>query len=97
MATLFGRFGTYTPKTPADKAKARKQASKRKADAAMAAEWMQRTALCINGCGREAARYEDSPGRTLRHGGACSPECKKQAELKLLNTKIRGGEAVPLD
>ena len=87
MATLYGRFGAYTPKTPADKAHARKQASKRQADAARAAEWMQRTALCINGCGREAARYEDSPGRTLRHGGACSPECEKQAELKLLDEK----------
>ena len=83
MLYVNGRFGAYIPKTPADKAKARKQETKRKADAARAADWLQRTALCINGCGREAARYEDSPGHTLRHGGACSHECEKQAKLKL--------------
>ena len=84
MAALYGRFGSYTPKTPADKAKARKQANQRKVEAARAAEWLQRTALCINGCGRAAARDEDSPGHALRHGGACTTECERKATRKLM-------------
>ena len=76
MATLFGRWGSYTPKTPEEKARARRQESQRKADRASAALWLERTRWCTNGCGNEAARYEDSPGHALRYSGACSPECE---------------------
>ena len=49
---------------------------------ANAAAWLEKTRWCTNGCGKEAARYDDSPGHALRYSGACSPECEEAVEQR---------------
>lgn len=99
MAKLFGRWGAYEPRTPAEKAKARRQEKTRREAKANAAAWLEKTRWCTNGCGKEAARYDDSPGHTLRYSGACSPECEEAVELrKTQNPQVQrpvGSAATP--
>ncbi len=83
---LKGRYGYYSPRNPEEAARARKRKEKRIHQDNITAAWLEKTRWCRNGCGKEAARYEDSPGRTLRFDGCCSAEC-----LDALNRK--GGAA----
>lgn len=82
MYLIKGRYGYYTPRNADERTRARKQAEKRRQKANDAADWLERTRWCTNGCGKEAARYDDSPGHTLRFNGACSPECQAAAEKR---------------
>lgn len=77
---LYGRYGAYTPRTPEEKAKARRQAAARAARNAAANAWLEKHRWCVNGCGREAAFY--GPGQSLRFDGACSPECLEAFRLR---------------
>lgn len=79
-AKLKGRWGPYEPKTPGDKAKARKQAGERKQRQAQELAWLDKNKNCANDCGRPAAFYEDTPVPVLKFGGYCSPECKRASE-----------------
>lgn len=72
---LMGRWGPYTPRTPQERARARKQAEQRRQEAARAAAWLERTRWCRAGCGQEAARWP-GPALALRFGGCCSSECE---------------------
>lgn len=91
MAKLYGRWGAYEARTPEEKAKARRQEQKRQEATDNAAAWLEKTRWCTNGCGKEAARYDDSPGHTLRYSGACSPECETAvAKRETPNAKITG-------
>lgn len=79
---LNGRYGYYSPRNPEERARARKQAEKRRAEATRIAAWMERTRWCTNGCGKEAARYSGDGSCSLRHSGACSPECEAAVEQR---------------
>jgi hypothetical protein len=82
-AQLNGRWGPYEPKTPGDKAKARKQASERRQSQAQVRDFLEKHKSCANGgCGRPVAFYEDSPVLSLKHGGCCSEECQRAVEVK---------------
>ena len=81
-AKLNGRWGPYEPKTPGDKAKARKQASVRQQSQAQARDFLDKHKSCANGCGRPVAFYDDSPVLSLKHGGCCSEECQRAVEVK---------------
>lgn len=70
---LYGRHGAYEPGTPEEKAKARRQHAKRTAEASAVLGWKEKHRWCVNGCGQEAAWYDN--GLALRFGGACSSEC----------------------
>lgn len=72
---LFGRFGAYTPRTPEEKAKARRQQKTRAAMVDAARSFKEKHRWCVNGCGKEAAWYVGTTSQTLRFDGACSPEC----------------------
>ena len=73
---LHGRYGPYKPKTTADKAKARKQATARREAQEQRRAWLAQHASCANGCGRPVA-FWDEIHYSLRHGGCCSPECEE--------------------
>ena len=91
MAELYGRWGGYEARTPEEKAKARRQERARREAKASTDAWLEKTRWCTNGCGKEAARYEDSPGHTLRYSGACSPECETAvAQSKTPNAGVTG-------
>ena len=79
---LKGRYGDYAPRNAEERSCARKQAEKRRLQQNLANDWLERTRWCTNGCGKEAARYDDSPGHTLRFDGACSPECQAAVEAR---------------
>ena len=81
-AKLNGRWGPYEPKTPADKAKARKQAGERRQSQAQARAFLDKHKSCAAGCGRPVAFYEDSPVPSLKHGGYCSEECQRAGERR---------------
>ncbi|WP_304350821.1 hypothetical protein [Comamonas testosteroni] len=79
---LFGRWGAYTPKTPEDRAKARRLEEKRKADLLAQQAWLDKHKTCANGCGAAVAFWEDSPGYSLRYSGCCSSECEQAMKLR---------------
>lgn len=81
-AKLNGRWGPYEPKTPGDKAKARKQASERRQSQAQARDFLDKHKSCANGCGQPVAFYDDSPVLSLRYGGCCSDECQRALNAK---------------
>lgn len=79
-AKLNGRWGEYEPKTPADKARARKQASERQQSQLQAREFLEKHKNCANGCGQPAAFYDDYIA--LKYAGCCSDECKRVLDAK---------------
>jgi len=82
MTKLNGRWGPYEPKTPTEKAKARKQTSKRQQDQARTSAFLERHKSCANGCGRAVAFWEDSPVLSLKYSGCCSKECEQAIERR---------------
>ena len=72
-AKLTGRYGSYEPRTPEEKAKARRQQKARAGLVEAARSFKERHRWCRNACGKEAAWYEG--GQTLRFSGCCSAEC----------------------
>jgi DNA invertase Pin-like site-specific DNA recombinase len=81
-AKLNGRWGPYDPKTPGDKAKARKQASERRQSQAQARDFLDKHKSCANGCGQPVAFYDDSPVLSLKYGGCCSDACQRALDAK---------------
>lgn len=75
MAMLWGRFGPYKPRTPAERSKARKQAQERAQQALQRAQWLEKHKACLNGCGAPVAFYDDQY-LGLRYSGCCSAECE---------------------
>ena len=86
---LNGRWGPYEPKTPGDKAKARKQAAERKQTQAQARVWLDKHKDCANGCGRPAAFYEDTPVPVLKYGGCCSAECQESERRQAIGADVK--------
>lgn len=70
---LFGRFGSYTPRTPAEKKRARELAAKRRLLQAQIADFLDKHKECKNGCGQPPAWHDG--GQSLRYGGCCSEQC----------------------
>lgn len=64
MPMLWGRYGPYKPRTPAEKAKARQQAEARRQAQQRRQAWLERYNTCLNGC-RQASgflgRYSSVP------------------------------------
>ncbi len=81
-AKLNGRWGPYEPKTPGDKAKARKKTSERRQSQAQAHDFMDKHKTCANGCGQPVAFYDDSQVPTLKYGGCCSDACQQSLDAK---------------
>lgn len=79
---LFGRFGAYTPRSPEENAKARRQQKARAAIVDAARTFKEKHRWCVNSCGNEAAWY--AGGQSLRFDGACSPECLAAFRLRQL-------------
>mgnify|MGYP001273957628 CR=1 FL=1 len=73
---LFGRYGPYKPRVPADRRKAERIAQARRQADNLAAAWLERNRWCVAGCGKEAAFYPDTPVKSLQFDGACSAECQ---------------------
>lgn len=72
-AKLTGRYGSYEPRTPEEKAKARRKQKARAEFVEAARSFKEKHRWCRNACGKEAAWYEG--GQTLRFSGCCSAEC----------------------
>ena len=75
MPMLWGRYGPYKPRTPAEKAKANKQAEARRQLQQRRQAWLERYSTCLNGCGKPVA-FWDEIHLSLRYGGCCSAECE---------------------
>ena len=80
---LNGRFGPYKPRTPAERAKARKQAQEARLAAIRRQDWLSRHSTCLNGCGQPVAFY-DEVHLSLRYGGCCSAACEESYRAKEL-------------
>ncbi len=78
---LNGRFGPYKPRTPAERAKARKQAQEARLAAIQRQDWLSRHSTCLNGCGEPVAFY-DEVYLSLRYGGCCSAACEESYRTK---------------
>lgn len=81
MPMLYGRYGPYQPKTPADRAKARKQEAARKQAQLSRQAWLEKHKFCANGCGKPVA-FWDEKYLSLRYSGCCSAECEEAKKLK---------------
>lgn len=81
MAKLFGRWGYYAPRTPEEKARARRQEATRATQRAAALAFREKHRWCVNGCGQEAAWYDEGHV-CLRFDGACSAECLEAYRAK---------------
>ena len=79
-AKLRGRYGYYEPRTPEEKAKARRQQKARVGMVEAARSFKEKHRWCRNACGKEAAWYEG--GQTLRFSGCCSAECLAAVEAR---------------
>lgn len=79
-AKLSGRYGYYEPRTPEEKAKARRQQKARAGLVEAARSFKEKHRWCRNACGKEAAWYEG--GQTLRFSGCCSAECLAAVEAR---------------
>ena len=55
MPMLWGRYGPYKPRTPAEKVKARQQAEARRQVQQRRQAWLERYSTCLNGCGKPVA------------------------------------------
>ena len=55
MPMLWGRYGPYKPRTPAEKANASKQAEARRRGQQQRQAWLERYSTCLNGCGKPVA------------------------------------------
>lgn len=75
---LYGRYGPYKPKTPADKAKAHRQAAARQQAQQQRLDWLVQHRTCLNGCGKPVAFF-DEIHYALRYSGCCSEACKIMA------------------
>ena len=75
MPMLWGRYGPYKPRTPAEKVKARQQAEARRQAQQRRQAWLERYSTCLNGCGKPVA-FWDETHLSLRYSGCCSPECE---------------------
>ena len=75
MPMLWGRYGPYKPRTPAEKVKARQQAEARRQAQQRRQAWLERYSTCLNGCGKPVA-FWDEIHLFLRYGGCCSAECE---------------------
>ena len=82
---LIGRWGAYSPKTPAEKAKAKRLEGKRMAAQVAQQAFLEQHKSCANGCGRPVAFWEDSPVLSLRFHGCCSQECYQQLSENMKN------------
>ena len=81
MPMLWGRYGPYKPRTPAEKAKASKQAEARRRGQQQRQAWLERYSTCLNGCGKPVAFWDDVH-LSLRYGGCCSAECESSYQAK---------------
>ena len=81
MALLWGRYGPYKPRTPAEMAQARKQADARRQEQRQRQAWLERYNTCLNGCGKAVAFWDDAH-LALRYNGCCSPECEESYGAK---------------
>lgn len=88
---LFGRYGTYKPRSDVERARARKQAQGRSEVAASRAAWLQKHQFCANGCGRPTA-FWDTIHYSLRYSGACSAECQTELQTRGTNDGILSEE-----
>ena len=83
-----GRYGSYDPRTPYDKAKARRENQQRQKMQAQVLAFKRAHELCINGCGKPAAWFPG--GQTLLFAGACSAECM-ESHAATNNVGLRQG------
>lgn len=78
---LSGRYGLHQPKTPSDRAKARKQAAQASEARLQRQDWLDKHSTCANGCGKPVA-FWDETYLSLRHNGCCSAECEAIHEAR---------------
>ena len=81
MPMLWGRYGPYKPRTPAEKAKAGKQAEAGRLARQQRQAWLERYSTCLNGCGKPVAFWDDVH-LSLRYSGCCSAECESNYRSK---------------
>ncbi len=78
---LWGRYGPYKPRTPAEKAKASKQQAEARRRGQQRQTWLERHSTCLNGCGKPVA-FWDEVNLSLRYSGCCSAECESSYQAR---------------